>query len=257
MVKDITSTENKTYKHLKKLLNRAERYKTGLFIAEGRRIVKDAVSFGAAECIFIEENYKDEDLPLDIPVYRLKNKLFAAVSDTCNSQGIIAVCKMGKHDIKEIKGDTILLSDGVSDPGNMGTLIRTAECSGADAAVILKGSTDPYSPKAVRATMGSIFRIPIYFADILDIKENMQDYSIVATVPDAEESMYDVQFKGKTAVVIGNEGDGISPAMLSQSTLKIRIPMCKEAESLNASVAGGIVLYEIFRQKYNNLRIDK
>ena len=162
MIKEITSTENKIYKQTKKLLSRSERNKTKMFIAEGQRIVEDAVAANAAEYIFICENHAGAHY--NLPTYKVSNKMFEALSDTETTQGIIAVCKMTYYNIEEIVCDTLLVCDGVSDPGNLGTLIRTAECSGVGGVVLLKGTVDPFSPKVVRSTMGSIFRVPVYFA---------------------------------------------------------------------------------------------
>ena len=138
MIKEITSTENKIYKQTKKLLNRSERNKTKLFIAEGQRIVEDAVSANVAEYIFVSDNYSGTEY--DLPVYKVSDKMFAALSDTETTQGIIAVCRMTDYNIEETACDTLLVCDGVSDPGNLGTLIRTAECSGVGGVVLLKGT---------------------------------------------------------------------------------------------------------------------
>lgn len=247
MIKEITSTENKLYKQTKKLLNRAERLKTKLFIAEGQRITEDAVKSNSAEYIFVSQNYLGMDYGL--PTYRVSDKMFSALSDTQTTQGIIAVCKMSHYDIEDISCDTILVCDGVSDPGNLGTLIRTAECSGVGGVVILKGTADPYSPKVVRSTMGSIFRMPLYFAQAEDLKKSLEDYSIVATVLDGSKNLYDIKFPKKAAVVVGNEAHGVSCEVADMADIRTLIPMCGESESLNASVAGSIVMYEIFRQK--------
>lgn len=247
MIKEITSTENKIYKQTKKLLSRSERNKTKLFIAEGQRIVEDAVSANVAEYIFVSENY--DGTMYDLPTYQVSNKMFAALSDTETTQGIIAVCRMINYDIEEIDCDTLLVCDGVSDPGNLGTLIRTAECSGAGGAVLLKGTVDPYSPKVVRSTMGSIFRVPVYFADADVLKKHLSDYSIVATVLDGSKDLYDIEFPEKTAVVVGNEAHGVSREVADMAQIRTLIPMCGNSESLNASVAGSVVMYEIFRQK--------
>ncbi len=248
MINEIKSTENKIYKQAKKLSQRSERYKTGLFIAEGRRIVEDAVLSKSVNMLFVSSNY-NYPVPDDITTYKITDKMFSALSDTCNSQGIIAVCKMPEFNIKDVKGDTLLVCDGVSDPGNMGTLIRTAECSGASGVVVLKGATDPFSPKVVRSTMGSIFRVPVYFAEATDIPKYLKDYNIVVTVLDGSTDLYQTKLSGKIAVVVGNEGDGISQEVIKQSNVRVRIPMEGSAESLNASVAGSLVLYEIYRQK--------
>lgn len=247
MIKEITSTENKLYKQTKKLLNRSERNKTKLFIAEGQRIVEDAVAANVAEYIFVSENYNG--IVYDLPTYKVSNKMFAALSDTETTQGIIAVCRMVDYNMEEIDCDTLLVCDGVSDPGNLGTLIRTAECSGVGGTVLLKGTVDPYSPKVVRSTMGSIFRVPVYFADVDALNKHLTDYSIVATVLDGSKDLYDIEFPEKTAVVVGNEAHGVSKEVADMAQIRTLIPMCGNSESLNASVAGSVVMYEIFRQK--------
>ena len=247
IIKDITSTENKIYKQTKKLLNRSERNKTRLFIAEGQRIVEDAVQAKVAEYIFITDSYGDVNY--DIPVYRVSDKMFSALSDTETSQGILAVCGMADSNLKDLSGDTLLVCDGVSDPGNLGTLIRTAECSGVCGIVLLKGTVDPYSPKVVRSTMGSIFRIPVYFANLEDVPVYLKDYSLVAMVLDGSKDLYDIEFPEKTAVIVGNEAHGICRELADMSQIRALIPMCGNSESLNASVAGSVVMYEIFRQK--------
>ena len=247
MIKEITSTENKLYKQTKKLLNRSERNKTKLFIAEGQRIVEDAVAANVAEYIFVSENY--DGIVYDLPTYKVSNKMFAALSDTETTQGIIAVCRMVDYNMEEIDCDTLLVCDGVSDPGNLGTLIRTAECSGVGGAILLKGTVDPYSPKVVRSTMGSIFRVPVYFADVDALDKHLTDYSIVATVLDGSKDLYDIEFPEKIAVVVGNEAHGVSKEVADMAQIRTLIPMCGNSESLNASVAGSVVMYEIFRQK--------
>ena len=247
MIKEITSTENKIYKQTKKLLNRSERNKTKMFVAEGQRIVEDAVASGAAEYLFVSQDYRGDEY--DLPTYRVSGKMFCALSDTETNQGILAVCKMQEYDINNINCDTLLICDGVSDPGNLGTLIRTAECSGVGGVILLKGTVDPYSPKVVRSTMGSIFRMPLYFAQMQDLTDYLSEYAIVATVLDGSKDLYDIDFPAKTAVVVGNEAHGVSSGVADMANIRTRIPMCGKSESLNASVAGSVVMYEIFRQK--------
>lgn len=247
MIKDVTSVENKIYKQTKKLLTRSERNKTKMFIAEGQRIVQDAVQAGVAEYIFVSQSYDKAEF--DLPAYRVSDKMFQALSDTETTQGILAVCKMSEHNIADISGDTLLICDGVSDPGNLGTLIRTAECSDVQGVVVLKGCVDPYSPKVVRSTMGSIFRMPVYFAQVQDMGEYLKDYALVATLLDGSKNLYDISFPQKTAVIVGNEAHGISKEVADMAQIRAFIPMCGKSESLNASVAGSVVMYEIYRQK--------
>ena len=175
--------------------------------------------------------------------------MFSALSDTETSQGILAVCKMAYYNMEDISCDTLLVCDEVSDPGNLGTLIRTAECSGVGGIILLKGTVDPYSPKVVRSTMGSVFRMPMYFAQVEDLKKHLSDYSIIATVLDGSRDLYDIEFPEKVAVVVGNEARGVSDEVAKMAQIRTLIPMCGNAESLNASVAGSIVMYEILRQR--------
>ena len=245
-MKFITSTDNKIYKQTKKLLLKSERDKTGLFIAEGRRIAEEAVQCGVAEYIVVSESFGNFEA--DIPLYSVTDKMFSAVSETETTQGILAVCKYEKKRIGDIKGHTLIICDKVSDPGNLGTVIRTAEASGVSGILLLKGTVDPYSPKVVRSTMGSIFRMPLYFCEIKDL-QNLSEYDIVATVLNAKESLYEAEFGKNNAIVIGNEAHGVSDEVIKMSKKLIKIPMEGKSESLNASVAGAVVMYEFLRRR--------
>ncbi len=248
MIKNIVSTGNKIYKEAKKLDSRNFRTKTGLFIAEGERLVNDAILYGVAEYIIIDENYDDINLTT-LPIYRFSNKLFNEISGTENSQGIVAVCKMMENKrLANVTGDMLVICDGVSDPGNLGTIIRTAECGGASGVIMLTGCVDVYNPKTVRSTMGSIFRIPLYFAQPEDLVM-LNSYEIVVAMLDGASNLYQTEFGQNVALVIGSEAYGVSEKVAGFATKKIKIPMCGGAESLNAAVAGGIIIYEIFRRK--------
>ena len=247
MIKDIISTENKIYKEARKLDSRNHRTKSRLFIAEGERLVNDAILCGAVQYIIIDENYDNINLKA-LSIYRFSNKLFNEISATENSQGIVAVCKMMEtKSLAHITGDMIVICDGVSDPGNLGTIIRTAECSGASGVVLLTGCVDVYNPKTVRSTMGSIFRMPLYFAQAENLAM-LSSYEIVVAMLDGSSDLYQTEFRKNVAIVIGSEAHGVSKQVSNFATKKIKIPMCGGAESLNAAVAGGIIMYEIFRR---------
>jgi len=248
MIKNIISTENKIYKEAKKLDSRSHRTKTGLFIAEGERLVNDAILCGVAKYIIIDENYDNINL-ITLPIYRFSNKLFNEISGTETTQGIVAVCKMMENKrLANVTGDMLVICDGVSDPGNLGTIIRTAECSGASGVIMLTGCVDVYNPKTVRSTMGSIFRIPLYFAQPEELAM-LNSYEIVVAMLDGASDLYQTEFKQNVALVIGSEAHGVSNLVAGFATKKTKIPMCGGAESLNAAVAGGIIMYEIFRRK--------
>lgn len=245
-MKVISSKDNKIYRQTKKLLLKSERDKTGLFIAEGRRITEEAVQNGVAQYVIVSEGFGDFEC--NVPVYSVNDKMFSFLSETQTSQGILAVCKFEKRCIDEVSGHTLIICDRLSDPGNLGTVIRTAEASGISGIILLKGTVDPYSPKVVRSTMGSIFRMPLYFCEIKDLQK-LSKYDIVATVINAKESLYDADFGKNNAIVIGNEAYGVSDEVINMAKKLIKIPMVGKSESLNASVAGAVVMYEFLRRR--------
>ncbi|NLB80822.1 MAG: RNA methyltransferase, partial [Clostridiaceae bacterium] len=224
----ITSAENKIYKQAKKLLTNAYRAKTGLFLAEGERIVSDATHSGAINHVIVSQSYNGQ-IPQTL-TYHFSDSLFSAISETQHSQGIIAVCNRKTESIDNTEASLLLICDGVCDPGNLGTIIRTAECAGAGGVVLLTGCVDAYNPKVVRATMGSIFRVPLFSMDV-DGLSALCHYDIVAATLGGAQNLFDSSFKGKTAVIIGNEAHGISPAVLRYANKAIKIPMCGSASS--------------------------
>ncbi len=249
-MKFITSSENKTYKEIKKLSQHSHRERQGLFIAEGERIVRDAMQGGFVRQIIISEDYKGE-ISEQFEVFCFSNKLFNSLSDTKTTQGIAAVCEIKRYLACDLLGGLVVICDGVADPGNLGTIIRTAECAGAGGVFLLEGCADPYNPKTVRSTMGSIFRVPVCYieADELSL---FKDYDVAAAVLDGSKDLYDIKFNAKTAVIIGSEAHGVSARVSEYANIRLKIPMQGGAESLNASVAAGIIMYEIFRQTRSN-----
>jgi len=197
-------------------------------------------------------NEKIRDLKCD--KYLLPDKLFKEISDTDNPQGILAVIKMKDNSFEDIikKSSFIILLDALQDPGNMGTIIRTAHAGGVDGIILTKGCVDIYNPKTLRATMGSIFSVPVFTltdieASITEIKK--YGFKVVSTDISTTNKIYDADFKQKIALVIGNEANGICEKILDSSDLRVMIPMPGKAESLNASIATGIFIYEIARQR--------
>lgn len=250
----IESTSNKIIKSTKKLLERNGRKETGKFIIEGKRLVCDAAEGGAElECILLEQG-TELDLFKNIPTYELSHKAFAALKTTVNSQGVIAVAHMPhKADFAptDKKSCLYVYLDGISDPGNMGTIIRTADAAGVDGVVVSENCVDVYNPKVVRSTMASIFNVPIYFDDgERTILKKMREtgIKIISGSLKGESSLYDISFKDRCAVVIGNEANGISDEVVSLSDILIKIPILGKAESLNAAVACAVMVYERLRQ---------
>jgi len=241
----ITSKENKIYKEAKRLLTHSHRVKNNLFLAEGVRIVTDAIKSNAAKYVILSESYAG--MQPEISTFFFSDRLFSEISDTQNSQGIIAVCGIEKKAFNNIDGNLLLICDGISDPGNLGTMIRTAESAGVSGVVLLKGCVDVYNPKTVRSTMGSVFRVPLYNIETHELSK-LTEYDIIAAQPQNAQSLYDTSFNEKTALVIGSEAHGISAEAQQFVKRHIKIPMGGKATSLNAGIAAGIILYEIYRQ---------
>ena len=264
----ITSKDNEIIKNLKKLKDKKYRDEQGLYIVEGIKIIQEAITENVKinkiviceECVEAEEI--SQKLLYEIAKYNciyVSKKVFATLTDVVAPQGILAVIEKTykKYDnTKEIgesidySQDIILALDGVQDPGNLGTILRTADSVNLKQIIITKNTADPYNPKVVRSTMGAIFRVKIIETDNLvqtlkEIKKNK--FKVVVTSLDTEESIYDIDYR-KKVIIIGNEANGVSKEVQDLADSKVKIPMLGRTESLNASVATGVVLYEYVRQ---------
>lgn len=249
----IDSTSNKIIKHTKKLWDRSGRKEHNQFIIEGKRLVLDAISCGAdIEYILIEQG-ENFDLPKEITVYELSSKAFSSLKTTVNSQGIMGVVNNPPEKKLTLEDDNCIYVylDGIQDPGNMGTILRTADACGARGVILSKNCVDIFNPKVVRSTMASIFNVPVYFDDdnrslLKEMKKH--DFKIVSGSLQGNKSIYDVDFKGRCVIIIGNEANGITDEVIHLSTELVKIPIVGKAESLNASVACGVMCYEALRQ---------
>jgi len=259
----ITSKDNELVKHVKKLKDKKYRDESNEFVIEGIKLIEEAFN----EKADIKKIIICDDCNLDGDIYNslkyeiakeeciyVSSKIFEYISDVKTPQGIMAIIEK-KNNKEHIKydDDLILILDNIQDPGNMGTILRTADSLNLKQIIISKGSADIYNPKVVRSTMGAIFRINIIESEDLTytIKElKKHKITIVSTSLDTDKSIYDIDYK-KTAIVIGNEANGVSKEVQDLSDNKIKIPMLGKTESLNASVATAIVLYEAMRNKLN------
>lgn len=246
----IESTQNSFIKHWKKLvLNRKDRDKAKEFIVEGFHLVEDALKEKASVLTLIKR--EDVALPANweldgVAVIEVTTQVAKEIAETEHSQGIFAHCK--QQDIQEDAYQawkTFLWVDAVQDPGNVGTMIRTADAAGIDAVIIGKGSADPYNPKTVRSAQGSHFHIPIVRGDLLEWVPYAKQQGIYIIGTSLEESVHykDVAQQEKFAIVMGNEGSGLHPELLARTDVNVRIPIPGKAESLNVAVATGILLY--------------
>ena len=284
----ITSRNNPRIKEAVELVRSSDaRRSSGLYIVEGPRMV-DEIPRELTKEIFMSESYaarqpdicdiiKDdertedqssqcsvkyfelhdpEDRPDDVfsvtPVTVVSDDVFAKISDTKNPQGIAAVVRMKQYTVDELlTGGPVLILENIQDPGNLGTMIRSAEGAGAGGIVIDPGTVDVYNPKVIRATMGAFFRVPHVVCGIREAVAALHEagYVVYAAHLDGQESFTGVSY-GRAAFMIGNEGRGLSDAAAALADVRIRIPMEGKLESLNASVAASLLMYEWHRQKY-------
>lgn len=257
MVKEITSSQNRIYKLCVSLATKKHRDKEGKYIIEGINLLEEAVK--NSEKIFlviVRDDFDTSKVPnFQCDTYIMDNKLYSKIAQTETSQGILAVVEKPVYDLKDIgkaigKDGNVVVLDRLQDAGNIGTIIRTADAAGYSAVVVLKGTADIFSPKVIRAATGSVFRIPIVFAD--DNRElikiiNEWGLDLVVTSLKTDKYYYDVDLTHGVAVVIGNEGNGVSDELIELAPIKIKIPMEGNIESLNASIAAAILMYERLR----------
>ena len=198
--------------------------------------------------------YYEKDFLYTVAKYEciyVNYKVFRVLSDTESPQGILAV--IGKKDEKEFKftDDVIIMLDGIQDPGNLGTIIRTIDSVGLNQLILSENTVDPYNAKVIRSTMGAVFRVNILQNQNLEnVTEELKEdgYKVIATSLGTNKKYFDVEYN-KVAVIIGNEAKGIADNIIKHADIKIKIPMLGKTESLNAAVATGVVLYEYVRQK--------
>lgn len=249
-MKYIQSTDNKYVKLVKSLQLGKYRQKYSMFFDEGiKNIELSLKSNYKMNFVLIREDFKDTSLIAKLEeklgeenILVLNEKIFTSISDTVNSQGIIAVYDMKKDE--DIKSDKILILDRIQDPGNIGTIIRTAESFSINTIFYTKGTADVFSPKVVRATMGSIYFVNfVRLEDISKLKS--EGYKIYASCLEDAISSKSAFTDQKTALILGNESVGISEDLINQSDKKIKIDMIGNAQSLNVATAGAILIYEM------------
>lgn len=256
----ITSLQNVQVKKWR-LLNKShsDRLEQGLFLAEGEHMAQEALQSGKANALIVSEKGKEKFASFihaaDLPVYVLADHVFSALCDAKTPQGILAVCSLEEAHPLSSLGQRIVCLNGLQDPGNMGTILRTMDAAGFTGLLIDSKTCDPFSPKALRASMGSVFRIPVYRTDDLRSSLDMlqkQDFEILAGDLSGKPFFEPRQRKANTCIIIGNEGAGIAPEIKEKATLRLKIPMMGGAESLNAAVAAAIMMYDDVRYRITN-----
>jgi TrmH family RNA methyltransferase len=261
----ITSRENALIKNILKLHTTAGRKKAGQYFTEGIRSVGQSLKAKAPvdKVIFSDKVYRttggrelmERISQTGIKAVEISEGLYKSITDTDNPQHIMAVINIKEYRLKDIlqSGELLLvIVDGIQDPGNLGTVIRTADAASAHAVMLLKGTADIYNPKTVRSTMGSVFGIPVI--QVGDNKElfywlRETGVRLIASSPEGDIPYWDIDYRGKIGIIIGNEANGISEQVKSCSDMSAVLPMPGGAESLNAAVACGILLYKALEQR--------
>jgi len=248
----ITSKNNGQLKNVKKLMESSkERREKGLFVIEGLRLVREA-PVNQIEQLYVSESMERAG-KIDLSKYRsievVSDEVFKSFSATVTPQGVMAVVKMPKGELKtDLEKSTILILDGIQDPGNLGTIMRTAEAAGVSGIIMSPDCVDIYNPKVIRSTMGSIFRVPFIIGDLVSEIDNLKKngFAVYGAALDGASFYNKVDYPKKRAIVIGNEGKGISERILNKVPERIKIPMEGKIESLNAAVSAAIIVYYLY-----------
>lgn len=261
----LTSPDNPRFRAALRLQQRKFRQREQQFLIEGLRFVRQACEAHApVRTVFVTEGFKarPEAEPLltslragGAKVWVVSDPLLARLSETDTPQGIVAVVDAPRRSLADLKlspTPLLLLCDAVREPGNLGVLVRVADGAGADAVIVLPGSCEITNPKALRATMGSVFTLPV-----VEVEDGLgalhwlrgRGIRLVVATPEAERSCFEADFRGPVALTVGNEAHGVSPDVKAAADLLVHIPMFGGAESLNVSSAGTVLLYEAVRQR--------
>ena len=255
----ITSTSNPQVKRLLQLQKKSKvRNEEKVFVVEGLRMFVE-VPKERVEKVYVSETFyhkKKQELNWEeVPLEILSDSVFKHVSDTQTPQGVMCIVKQKNQDLDsllDIENPHFMVLDNLQDPGNMGTIIRTAEGAGVDAVFMSRDCVDIYNPKTIRSTMGSIYRMPfIYIEEIVPLLEEFRKKGIksYAAHLDGKNSYDQEDYCKGTAILIGNEGNGLRDEVAEKADIWVRIPMEGQVESLNAAIAASVLMFEVARQR--------
>lgn len=258
---ELTGLQNPQVKAAAELKQKKYRQQQGLFLAEGLRTVEEAVHSKTVVSIFytaIDDDRTrcvlEEAAAQQLKLYCVSDAVMKKIADTDTPQGIIAVCKVQDVTLDKLlsKGEMLLVLDRVGDPGNLGTMLRTADAAGIGGIVLLKGCVDIYAPKTVRSSMGSLFHVPVVSGvaeDKFIAEAKDAGYELLVTSLEGADNLYKADLGGRIAFVMGNEAGGVSASLLERADKRVFIPMAGRAESLNVAMAAGIVMFEALRRR--------
>ena len=246
----ITSRKNELVAHIRKLSgSRSARRAAGEFVCDGPKLLAEALKWGAAvTTVVAEEGTSLPELPSAVRRVEVPADLLRSLSTTETPQGVLFLCQLPERALPEkLEGRRYLVLDGVQDPGNVGTLWRTADAFGADGMILLPGCADPWSPKTLRATMGACFRLPVWEGALGDLVPKLAQAGLPLYATALREDTVDLREMDlrRCAVAIGSEGRGVSQTVLDASAKTVKIPMAEQCESLNAAIAGAVVLWQM------------
>ena len=241
----IESRANERVKEARKLLLRKERKASGLHLIEGDKLVREAVSSGAAivSC-FLEEGFAFTP-PENATVHTVSRAVLESLCESQTPQGVVAVIETpALTPPEQYPAGLVVVLDGVQDPGNVGAILRSADAFGAAGLLLSPACADPYAPKTLRAAMGSTYHLPVWQGELLPELAQMLQQGFTAVCGDLRGSETLPALSASVALVIGSEGNGVSDAV-AETCERFRLTMCGRAESLNASVAAGVLLYVV------------
>ena len=253
-MRNITSLKNPAVQEARALANAKDRARQQAFLLDGEHMVGEGISMRPQDvrAVFVDERRADSYAALlskaQGEVYAVPEHVLAAISQVKTPQGIAAVCALPRARSLSEMGDRLILLENVQDPGNVGTVLRTLDAAGFDGCIFTPGCADPYGPKTLRATMGSIFRVPMCTvpnAAQAALELALNGYAVIGAALDGEPFYERNPLPQKCCVLIGNEGQGLTREAQTACTHRYRLPMRGGAESLNAAVAAAIFMYEI------------
>ena len=260
-LRPVSSPQNQQVKDLRKAFSKGELTEDGHAAIESVRIIEEAIRSGLKfRTVFFSESSKaraDRLLPQlgsHVETLLLPDEVFSSAVDTETPQGVAALVKLKSHDIEDLfrtPEPLVVVVSGIQDPGNLGTILRSAEAFEAAGIILTEGTVSPLNPKSVRASAGSIFRLPVVQMKIRELLPALttKGMRILGTTSHRGTALPQADCRGAVALCIGNEGAGLPKEMLSKMDASIVIPHSRMVESLNAGVAASIVLYEAGRQR--------
>ncbi len=260
----LSSKDNRIIKNLRSLSDARHRLKEKTFLLEGTKMVEEALrdNLGVTTVIAAPSLMRHHGKGIlklaesrGVEVVWITERLLDAVAESKSPQPIMAAVDMKPHTEEALLADSadlIVIANELQDPGNLGTIIRTAEAAGASGIAVTPHTVDPYNAKTVRASMGSILRLPVVSVEDLPAflrKCRLRGFQTLATVLTGEKTHFDIDLTMPTVVILGQEGSGLSGEVMADIDLRIRIPMATTVESLNVATAAAVILYEAIRQR--------